>query len=281
MILCLDIGNSHLFGGVFADNAIEEVGLTQQGTSQEAVTFGIAQRPTIKASFRYASDKIATSDQLGIFFKSALRENKIDPKDIKRIALCSVVPSLDYSAMSACSKYFNIDPFVLKPGDANGLSWQVNNPLEVGADRIATSIAATHYFPEKNIIVADFGTATTYCAISKKGIYLGGVILPGIKTAMQSLVTTTAKLPPVEIIKTENVLGKTTAHNIQAGLYYGQLGAAKSIIQRLSDEAFLDEKAEVIGTGGFAHLFADELPFTAVVSDLVLQGLRIALLKFS
>lgn len=254
MILCLDVGNSHIYGGVFAGKEI-------------------------KFKFRYASDQPGTSDQIGLFFKTVLRESGINPADIKEIALSSVVPSLDYSVTAACIKYFDIDPFLLKPGIKTGLKISIQNPLEVGADRIANAIAATDYFPDKNIIVADFGTATTYCAVTSEKEYLGGVILPGLKIAMQSLHLNTAKLQPVEILKPEQTLGKTTAKNIQSGLYYGQLGAANSIIQNLTQEAFSRKKPVIIGTGGFAYLFETEKLFTTIIPDLILHGLRIALEK--
>ena len=254
MILCLDLGNSHIFGGVIEGHKI-------------------------KLRFRYPSNQVGTSDQLGLFFTAVLRENHIDPKDIIHISLCSVVPSLDYSVISACIKYFNIEPFILKPGVKTGLKLQINNPLELGADRIANAIAAYTHFPDKNIIVIDFGTATTFCAISKDRAYLGGVILPGLKISLHALFSNTAKLSSVEIIKPQTTLGKTTKTNIQSGLYYGQLGAAKEILHNLTQEIFQGVKPLVIGTGGFAHLFSTENLFTVIIHDLVLQGLRIALEK--
>lgn len=256
MILCLDVGNSHLFGGVFVNNEI-------------------------KLRFRYASNQVGTSDQLGLFFKQVLRENELAPEQIKKIALSSVVPALDYTITAACIKYFNTNPFLLKPGVKTGLKLQVKNPLELGADRIANAIAASDLFPSKNIIVLDFGTATTVCAISAKNEYLGGVILPGIKTSMQALQLNAAKLSAVEIIKPPSTLGKTTEHNIQAGLYYGQLGAMREIIKNLSRDVFADKRPIVIGTGGFAYLFEAEKIFTLNIPDLVLQGLLIALEKNS
>lgn len=254
MILCLDVGNSHIFGGVFC-------------------------KDEIKFKFRYSSDQAGTSDQIGSFLKNVLRENEIDPSHIQQISLCSVVPSLDYSITAACIKYFNLDPFMLKPGIKTGLKIGIKEPLGLGADRIANAIAAAHYFPNKNIIVADFGTATTYCAISTDKEYLGGVILPGLKIAMHSLHLNTAKLQPVEILKPEQALGKNTIQNIQAGIYYGQLGAAIKIIDTLTQEAFQGKNPTVIGTGGFAYLFESEKLFSIIVPDLILHGLRIALEK--
>lgn len=254
MILCVDIGNSHIFGGVFADN-------------------------DIKLRFRYASQHAGTSDQIGLFLKQVLKENHIDSSFIEDIAICSVVPSLDYSIVSACIKYFNINPFMLKPGTKTGLKLMIKHPAELGADRIATAIAAIEKFPDKDLLVIDFGTATTICAISAKKEYLGGIIMPGMKTAMQALYMNTAKLAAVEILKPESALGKTTQHHIQAGLYYGQLGGIKEIIKNLTTEAFAGKKPVIIGTGGFANLFEKEKIFTTIMPDLVLDGLRVALHK--
>jgi type III pantothenate kinase len=254
MLLCLDIGNTHIFGGVLLGEEI-------------------------KLHFRYASTQEGTSDQLGLFLKNVLRENAIDPNEIKQISLCSVVPALDYSVTSACIKYFGIEPFLLRPGVKTGLKILLNNPSEVGSDRIANVIAAEHYFPNKNILVLDFGTATTCSAVSAQKEYLGGVIMPGLKIAMHALHNNANKLFPVEIVKPDATLGKTTKQNMQSGVYYGHLGAIKEIIKNLTHEAFAQKPPVIIGTGGFAHLFKEEQIFAAVIPDLILQGLRLVLEK--
>ncbi|EKD91572.1 MAG: hypothetical protein ACD_29C00482G0001 [uncultured bacterium] len=211
---------------------------------------------------------------LGLFLKNALRENGFDPSLVKAICLSSVVPSLDYSVVSACSKYFSITPLELKPGIKTGLKLDIKNPLELGADRIANAVGALHHFPNKNLIVIDFGTATTLCAISKERAYLGGAILPGFKISMQALFQNTAKLSSVEIIKSENALGKTTITNIQSGLYYGQLGAVKEIVHRYKTHVFNNEEVIVLATGGYAHLLENENLFAMNMPDLILHGLH-------
>lgn len=251
MILCLDVGNSQIYGGLFNKNQLQ-------------------------MSFRYASTQASSSDQIGIFLKNVLRENNIDAKSIQQIAICSVVPNLDYSLKAACRKYFDLDPFMLEAGTKTGLRIKYRNPLEVGADRIANAIAAVHLFPKKNLIVVDFGTATTFCVISAEKDYLGGIILPGMRIAMESLQANTAKLFPVEIVKPEAIIGRSTRESIQSGLYYSQLGTLQEVIKRISQESLNNESYILIGTGGFAHLFAEEKIFTAIIPDLVLQGLRIA-----
>lgn len=251
MLLCLDIGNSHIFGGVFDQDQL-------------------------LLRFRHSSQAIVTSDQIGLFLRSVIRENDLDANDIKQIALCSVVPSLDYSIRSACLKYFLIEPFVLQAGVKTGLNIKYRNPLEVGADRIANAIASVTHLPDKNIIVIDLGTATTFCAISKKKHYLGGVIMPGMKLSMIALENNTAKLSAVELLQVKNALGRSTAESIQSGLYFSQLASLKEISKRLCDEAFKNQETTIIGTGGFAQMYESHNFFDIIVPDLALHGLRIA-----
>ncbi len=250
MILCLDIGNTHIFGGIYADDKLQ-------------------------LQFRYPSSAPCTSDQLGIFFKTLIRENDLDPSEIKKVVICSVVPSLNYSIRSAFLKYFSIEPFLLQGDSVTDLKIEYKNPHEVGADRISNAIAAIHKYPDKNIIVIDLGTATTFDAITKDKVYLGGIITPGIYISMKALSENTAKLSAVNIVKPKNVIGQTTTANIQAGLYYSHLGAAREIIKRITEKTFKDNEPIIIGTGGFAYLFEEEKLFTAIVPELVLQGLFI------
>lgn len=252
MILCLDVGNSHIFGGIFVDEKIV-------------------------LRFRHNTHRDSTSDQLGVFLKNLLRENSIEGHSIKKIAICSVVPSIDYSLRAACKKYFDIEPFMLKAGVKTGIKIKAQNPAEIGADLIAGCVAAVHSYPNKNIIIVDMGTATTLSAISANKDFFGAAILPGLRIAMNSLGSNTAKLFPVEILKPEKVAGRFTTEAIQSGLYYGHLGAIKEIVQRMTDETFAGQRPFLLGTGGFSSLFAEENIFAAIVSDLVLQGLLLAI----
>lgn len=252
MILCIDVGNSHIYGGVFDGEEI-------------------------KLRFRHTS-KVSTSDELGIFLKSVLRENNCLPESIKQIGICSVVPQIDYSLRSACVKYFSIDPFFLQAGVKTGLNIKYRNPIEVGADRIANAIAATYSYPKQNIIVLDFGTATTICVISAQKAYMGGAILPGVSLSVDALSKKTAKLPAVEIVKIENSVGRSTIESIQSGVFYGVLGACRELIQRMMQEAFGKNKALVLATGGFDSLFDKQGLYDHLVPDLVLQGIRLAAL---
>lgn len=250
MILCLDVGNTNFYGGVFDGDEI-------------------------KFRFRYNTMQASTSDQLGLFLKSVLKENNIT--DINKISICSVVPSIDYSLRSACIKYFDVEPFILKAGVKTKLKIKTQNPKEVGADLISNAIAAVHRYPNQNVIVVDMGTATTLCSISKEQEYLGCVIMPGMRVSMEALSVNAAKLMAVAITKPESVVGRSTGPSIQSGLYYGQLAALKEISERIENEEFGGEKSVIIGTGGFSTLFSDEGVFAEIVPDLVLEGLRLAL----
>jgi len=251
LILCLDVGNSHIFGGVFEG---EELLLT----------------------FRIASKQGASSDEYGLFFRGVLRENGIDPAAIKRIAMCSVVPEVVYAISASCRKYFGRAPFVLQAGVRTGLKIEYQNPLEVGTDRIANAIGGVHLYPGQDLLIIDMGTATTLCAIGKGRTYKGGVILPGLRMSMQALVSGTSKLAAVEIVRSGHTLGRTTAASIQSGLYHGHVGALNEIISRVVDEEFKGQKPRVLATGGFATLFADTGLFDLNLPELVLQGLKLA-----
>lgn len=260
MIMCLDVGNSQIYGGVFDGEQL-------------------------RFTFRKTTTSGASSDEYGLFLKSVLKENGIDPEQINQISLCTVVPHILHSLKNGCLKYFKLNPFVLQAGVKTGLKIKYRNPLEVGADRIATSVAATHLFPGKNVVVIDFGTATTLCSVNSNKEYLGGTILAGLKISMEALEGKTSKLPSVEIKPVNECLGRSTVESIQSGLFYGHLGAIKEILSRIQDECFDGDKPVIIGTGGFASLYAraydekviDRSLFDLVEPDLVLKGLYLAL----
>ncbi len=255
MILCLDVGNTQMHGGVFNNDEL----LMQ---------------------FRKTSASRSSSDEFGLFLISVLRENGINPKEIRHISICTVVPDVLHSLKNACRKYFNNSPFVLQAGVKTGLKIKYRNPLEVGADRIANSLACAHLFPQKNIIIVDFGTATTVCVINKNKEYLGGSILPGIRMSMQALETQTAKLPSVEIKEPESVIGRSTVESIQSGLFYGQLKMVEGLCEEIrSQEKWDDEQSRplLIGTGGFSSMFEQKQLFDKIIPDLALKGLYLSL----
>jgi len=248
MLLCLDIGNSQIHGGVF------DTGLRLQ--------------------FRKTTHPIGSSDEFGVFFMAVLRENGIDPGAVRRVAICSVVPATVYPIRSACLKYFRCEPFILQAGVKTGLRVKYRNPQEVGADRIAGAIGATQRRPAANIIVVDCGTATTCDVVTAEGDYLGGALLPGIGMSMEALAGKTAKLPSVEITRPATALGRSSTESIQSGIYHGHTGAIRQLVAVLSREVFGDAKPVIIATGGFARLLEPENLFDENVPELVLLGLR-------
>ncbi len=254
MLLCLDIGNSHVFGGVFDQNHL---------------TF----------KFRTHTRYGATSDEHGIFLTHVLRENGIEKTQIQHIIVGSVVPDILYTIRSACIKYFGYRPFTLTAEAAPHIELNYEQPETLGVDRLANAIGALEQYPNQHLIIVDFGTATTICAVHQNRCYLGGAILPGMRLSMNALQNKTAQLKSVEIIYPEFIIGHNTTQSIQSGLFYSQLGAIDMLTKRISKNYFTDKKPIILGTGGFAHLFKKEHLFHDIVPNLVLNGLRIAYLK--
>ena len=252
MILTLDVGNSQIFGGVFRNGELT-------------------------ARFRKPSRPATSSDELGLFLRGVLRENEIDPSGVEQIAFCSVVPDVIYSLRSCCRKYFKVDPFILQAGVKTGLKVGYRNPLEVGPDRIANAIAATHLYPGRNLVIVDLGTATKFDVVRAGRDFLGGIILPGLRISMEALEKNTARLPNVEIIAATELVGRSTIECIQSGLYFGNRAILRDLTRQIRADTFAGEPAVVIGTGGFSRLFEREDLFDAVLPDLVLVGLERAL----
>lgn len=252
MLLALDVGNTHIHGGVFDGDAL-------------------------RMQFRRSTHPIGSSDELGLFLRTVLRENGIDPAgSIRSVAICSVVPPMVYPLRSACLKYFKSEPFVLQPGVKTGLKIKYRNPLEVGADRIANAVAATQLWPGRDMIVIDVGTATTFDVVTAGRDYLGGVILAGPSISVDALAGKTARLPAVEITRPDAVLGRSTIESIQSGVYFGQAGAIRHLIELLANEAFAGGRPLIVGTGGFSRMFEHERLFDHLMPDLVLRGLLLA-----
>lgn len=252
MLICLDVGNTHILGGIYDGEKLVQ-------------------------RFRYATQQIGTSDQFGIFIRNFLQTHRIDGEVITGIALSSVVPGCNYTIRHAMTNYFpRAEYFILQAGAKTGINIRYKNPAEVGADLIAGSIGGINAFPHKNLIIADLGTATTLCAVTKNSDYLGGIIMPGMRLAMESLKTSTAKLMEVDIETPTTYLGQSTRECIQRGLFFGHLGAMREIIAGYRQELFPREDVTVIGTGGFSHLFREHGVFDVILPDLVLDGIRIA-----
>lgn len=248
MLLAIDVGNTHIMLGVYREDQI-------------------------LIYWRLATRKESTEDELGIVVKNLLHNSHLKLSDIKAIAISSVVPPLMYSLERMSNKYFEIDPLVIGPGIKTGLNIVTDNPREVGADRIVNAVAAYNLYGGQLIIV-DFGTATTFCAISESGDYLGGAIAPGIGISMEALFERAAKLPRVEIVRPEQVIGKDTISSMQSGIIFGFAGQVDGIVRRMVEE--LKARPLIIATGGFASLIARESETIGKVNPLLtLEGLRI------
>ena len=250
-LLTLDVGNSQIFCGVYDGE-------------------------DLKITFRRTSGIRASSDEFGTFFRTTLRENGVDPASINAAAICSVAPDAVHSLRNCFRKYFHFEPFLLQPGVKTGLKIRYRNPLEVGADKIANAIGAIRRFPGRNLLIIDFGTATTLCAVTKEKEYLGGIITPGINISMAALESQTARLPIVEIVRPVEVLGRSTVESIQSGLYYGTLATMQSLAAAVTKEHFPKEQPVIVGTGGFGRLFEKEALFDDFIPELPLIGLRLA-----
>src|SRR5271165_4463933 len=249
MLLCIDVGNSQIFCGVYDGEEL-------------------------RATFRRTSNIRASSDEFGTFFRMVLRENGVDPNAVDEAALCSVVPDVVHSLRNGFRKYFRLEPFVLQPGAKTGLKIRYRNPLEVGADKIANAIGGVARYPGRNLLIVDLGTATTLCAVTREKEYLGGIIAPGIHMSMAALESKTARLPAVEIVRPAEILGRSMIESIQSGLYYGTVAAIRAFVAAITEEYFANDKPVVIGTGGFGRLFEEEHLFDVFLPELSLMGLR-------
>lgn len=248
MILCFDIGNTDIYGGVCRDGEVI-------------------------LEFRKASHGRASADEFGVFVLQILASKGVSVKAIQAVAIASVVPDSSGMIVDACRCYLNIEPLLIQAGVKTGLKIRTKNPSEVGADRITNAIAAVEMFPDKDRIVIDMGTATTFSAINRDNEYLGGIIAAGLGLSMRALAQNTAKLPYVDLLKPPECLGKTTVESIQSGLFCGHLGLIKEVVSRLTSEVFDNRTPVVIGTGGHARFFQEEPLLSAFVPDLVLRGL--------
>ncbi len=251
MLLVIDVGNTHIvFGGFEGKKLIYD--------------------------WRISSDIDRTSDEYGLLFDQIFKYNGIDRSQVSDIIISSVVPTLMHTLPAMSQRYFNIDPVVIGPGVKTGMNIKYDNPKEVGADRIVNAVAAYERYGGPLIIV-DFGTANTFCFVNKEGEYCGGVIAPGIKISSEALFLRTAKLPKVEILKPERVIGKNTIESMQSGLVYGYIGMVDAIIEKMIEEMKLNrEEVKIVSTGGFTALIGSESKYIQY-SDrfLTLQGLRI------
>lgn len=252
MILVLDVGNTNIVIGVY--------------DKKDLVT-----------EWRISTQMIRSADEYGIQFLNLFTIAHIEISEIDGVIISSVVPTVMYSLEHMVRKYFKMDPLVVGPGVKTGINVKYDNPREVGADRIVNAVAA-HEIYKKSLIIIDFGTATTFCAVRKNGDYLGGAICPGIKISSDALFQKAAKLPRVELLKPSEVICKNTVTSMQAGIVYGYIGQVDYIVDKMKNEmlALGEEDILVVSTGGLAKLISEESKNVELVNPfLTLEGLRI------
>ncbi len=248
MLLAVDIGNTNITIGMFKDDEL---------TATWRISTGIHRMP----------------DEYAAILLSLLRQQGLDAPDVTKIALCSVVPPLTTTFADLSQRYFHAKPLIVGTGVKTGVRIRMDNPREVGADRIADAAAAHHLYSGP-VIIIDLGTATTFGIVSKEGDYIGGIIATGIATAAEALFTRTAQLPRVELTHPKHVIGTNTVTAMQSGIIYGYASLVEGMLARIQKE--LGEKALVVATGGYAELIARETTVIDKVNpDLTLIGLRL------
>jgi type III pantothenate kinase len=248
MLLVVDIGNTNTALGIFLEKKLIE-------------------------DWKIRTERERTSDEYALTLLSLLNSAGIETHEIKSVIISSVVPPLTPVFQNLCQKLFQLRPLVVGPGLKTGMPILYENPLEVGADRVVVAVAAFEKYGGPCVVV-DFGTATTFDAISSRGEYLGGAIAPGIQISAEALFLKTAKLPRIEIRKPKKAIGRSTVASMQAGLFFGYVGLISNINKKIKRE--LGGEAKVIATGGFAAQISPEIKSIDVNEPhLTLEGLRI------
>lgn len=248
MLLAIDIGNTDTTLGVFED-------------------------VKLRATWHMATNIHRMADEYAALLFNLLRHQNLDTPDITAVAMCSVVPPLITTYEDLFQRYFHLSPLVIGAGVKTGVSIRIDNPREVGADRIVNAAAAHHLY-DGPIIVTDLGTATTFDIVSREGCYQGGVIAPGINTAAETLFMQAAMLPRVELTHPKHAIGTSTVTAMQSGIIFGYVSLIEGMIARIQQE--LGEKARVVATGGWSTLIAKETAvFDVVNPNLTLIGLRL------
>jgi type III pantothenate kinase len=254
MLLTLDVGNTNTV-----------LGLYRQG-SEELVTH-----------WRISTLRTQTADEYGVLFLNLFAMRKVEPTEVSSVIIASVVPPLETTLRQVCERYFNLKPMLVEPGIKTGMPILVDNPAELGADRLANGVGAFARYGGPCIVV-DFGTATTFDVISAKGEYIGGVIAPGLAISAEALFSRAAKLSRVDVKKPAKVVGTNTIAHMQSGLYYGYIGLVDGILERILNETKSPDSSapKIIATGGLARLIVDDSRFIDTIDEmLTLEGLRL------
>ncbi len=248
MLLAIDVGNTNTVLGAYDNGRLRD-------------------------HWRLETHRGRTSDEYGMLVTDLFRWSGLDPALVKDVVISSVVPTLQFNLEEMCQRFFKQKPLFIGPGVKTGMPILYDNPREVGADRVVNAVAAYEKH-HTGLIVVDFGTATTFDAVSPKGEYLGGAIVPGIAISMDALFSRAAKLPRVEFTRPPQVVGRNTIHSMQSGLVFGYVGLVDGICQRMTKE--LGFPVKVVATGGLAPLIAGESELISDVDELLtLEGLRI------
>jgi len=252
MLLAIDVGNTNTVLGLYRLEG---------------------ERPELAAHWRVTTHRSQTADEYGVLFVNLFEMHGLAPREVSHIIISSVVPPVEGTLRQVCEEYFHTQPFFVEPGIKTGMPVLVDNPAELGADRLVNAIAAFERYGGPCIVV-DFGTATTFDVISAKGEYLGGAIAPGLGLSADALFTRAARLSRVEIKRPARVIGTNTVTHLQSGLYYGYIGLVDGILERMVAE--LGAPAKVIATGGLARQIAEDSRFITEIDDmLTLDGLLI------
>jgi len=254
MLLTLDVGNTNTVLGLYRLN------------SDELITH-----------WRISTLRTQTADEYGVLFLNLFSMRKVEASGVSSIIISSVVPPLESTLRQMCERYFNLKPMFVEPGIKTGMPILVDNPAELGADRLVNGVAAFARYGGPCIVV-DFGTATTFDVISAKGEYLGGVIAPGLAISAEALFARAARLSRVDVKKPAKVVGTNTVAHLQSGLYYGYIGLVDGIMERMLQEIKTPDSLtpKIIATGGLARLVADDSRFIETIDDmLTLDGLRL------
>ncbi|WP_099224499.1 type III pantothenate kinase [Listeria costaricensis] len=236
-------------------------------------TFGLYQNDQLTNNWRLETNRLRTADELGMIVLNFFGHAKIEADQVTGIIISSVVPPVMHAMTTMCTRYFQIKPLIVGPGIKTGLNLKVDNPREVGADRIVNAVATIEEYG-KPAIVVDFGTATTFCYIDEQSVYQGGAIAPGIMISTEALYNRAAKLPRVDIAASDKVIGKSTVSSMQAGIFYGFLGQFEGIIREMKKQAATDPI--VVVTGGLARLITEKSDLVDVLDPfLTLKGLNL------
>jgi type III pantothenate kinase len=260
MLLALDVGNTNTV-----------LGLYRLPSGKDAAQ--------LVAHWRVSTHRTQTVDEYGVLFTNLFNLHGLSTSQVHHIIISSVVPPVESTLTQVCESYFKLKPLFVEPGIKTGMPVLVDNPSELGADRLVNAVAGHEKYGGPLIIV-DFGTATTFDVVSAKGEYLGGVISPGLGISADALFARAARLGRVDIKRPAKVIGTTTVAHIQSGLYYGYIGLVDGIIDRMIAEIAAEGRAggtpKIIATGGLAGLIAEDSRYIQTIDDLLtLDGLRL------